>query len=391
MDEIKYLKDIGINISISERQENQNKTVIVGMSGGVDSSVAALVLKMMGYKVIGLFMRNWDEVDEDGHCSAEADFSDVVKVCEKIDIPYYSIDFVQEYRENVFNLFLEDYKNGHTPNPDILCNKEIKFKVFYDKAMELGADFLATGHYCQVDNDKMELIKGVDQGKDQTYFLYAINKDVLKNVLFPIGHLEKKYVRQVAKDFDLATKAKKDSTGICFIGERNFKNFLGNYIKNQKGNFVRLDDNKVLSEHDGQCFYTIGQRKGLGLGGPGGPWFVAKKEVESNTVFVVEGENHPALYSETLVTEAPNWLSEKISFPLKCKAKVRYRQPDQECEVTLLDGNGLQVTFKEPQRAVAVRQSIVFYQDDLCLGGAVIKSVGESLYESSKPSTFESP
>lgn len=376
---IAYLEKFGIHLTPEIYAQNSQKKVIMGMSGGVDSSVCALVLKLQGFEVIGMFMKNWEEKDADGVCTSERDYQDVIKVCEKIDIPYYSVDFVEEYRENVFKFFLDEYKKGLTPNPDILCNREIKFKVFYEKALELGADYLATGHYCQIIDGK--LVKGIDQGKDQTYFLYAIDKKVLDKVLFPIGHLEKKFVREIAKDYDLATKEKKDSTGICFIGERDFKLFLSNYIQAQKGNFVRLDDNKIVGPHDGHCFYTVGQRKGLGLGGPGGPWFVAKKDSETNTVYVVEGEEHPALYADTLWTSNEiNWLIEKPEFPLKVSAKIRYRQKDEPCTV-YLEGDILKVVFDRPQRAISLRQSVVFYKGEVCLGGGIIEKSGETIFE----------
>jgi tRNA-specific 2-thiouridylase len=386
LESLKYLNSIGIKITESEYEDNSNKTVVVGMSGGVDSSVAALLIKMQGYKTIGIFMKNWEETDENGKCTSEEEYKDVIRVAEKVDIPYFSVNFVAEYRENVFKNFVEEYREGFTPNPDILCNREIKFKVFFNKAMELGADFLATGHYCQHEyNDgKSILTKGIDNGKDQTYFLYTMQEEILNKVLFPIGHLEKKTVRKVALDYDLATATKKDSTGICFIGERNFKSFLSQYIKEQKGEFVRLDDGKTVGPHDGYCYYTIGQRKGLGLGGPGGPWFVAGKDVDTNKVFVVEGENHPALYTDYLFATDLSWIGSEPKFPIKCKAKVRYRQQDQECVVIKEDNGHIRVDFKEAQRAVAVRQSVVFYQDNLCLGGAIISESGPTYFELNK-------
>ena len=381
-----YLKSIGINITDSEYEANASKTVVVGMSGGVDSSVSALLIKMQGYKTLGIFMKNWEETGADGKCTSEQEYEDVISVAEKIDIPYFSVNFVEEYKENVFDNFVEEYRAGFTPNPDILCNREIKFKVFFTKAIELGADFLATGHYCQHEQKESRsiLTKGLDAGKDQTYFLYTMQEEVLDKVLFPIGHLAKKIVRKVAVDFDLATAAKKDSTGICFIGERNFKNFLSQYIKEQKGEFVRLDDNKPVGPHDGYCYYTIGQRKGLGLGGPGGPWFVAGKNVETNTVFVVEGEQHPALYTDYLYATDLSWVGSEPKFPLECKAKVRYRQQDQNCLVTKEKDGQLRVDFKQAQRAVAVRQSVVFYQEDICLGGAIISESGPTYFELNK-------
>lgn len=384
-DALQYLYSIGVKLTEEQYQNNSQKKVIVGLSGGVDSSVSAQVLKLMGYETIGIFMKNWDEKDENGYCSAEEDAKDAQKIASQVGIPYYSLNFVKEYRENVFQHFLDEYKKGNTPNPDILCNREIKFKVFYDKAMELGADYLATGHYCQhIQSGEEELlVKGVDNGKDQTYFLYTMQSNILKNVLFPIGHLEKKTVRKIAQDFELATAAKKDSTGICFIGERNFKEFLSQYIKSQQGNFVHLETQKILGPHDGHSYYTNGQRKGLGLGGPGGPWFVADKDIENNFVYVVEGERHPALFADELWAFEESWVNNRPTFPLKCSAKIRYRQQDQACTI-YEDGKSLKVIFDEPQRAISVQQSIVFYQENVCLGGAVISKSGESYFQMKK-------
>ena len=371
------LKEYGLSLTLAEYQQNALKTVVVGMSGGVDSSVVALMTKLQGYRVIGLFMKNWDETNPDGTCPADHDYQDVIKVCEKLDVPYYSVNFVKEYWDGVFSEFLSDYKKGFTPNPDILCNREIKFKVFYQRARLLGADFLATGHYCQLQGDK--LAKAVDQNKDQTYFLYAVNKDVFKHVLFPIGHLPKPKVRELADRFDLATKAKKDSTGICFIGERNFKNFLSQYIESQKGNFVDLQG-KILGKHDGVCFYTLGQRKGMGIGGPGEAWFVVGKNFEKNEVILAQGDDHPALYADGLTALELNWLTEIPQTPFKCKAKVRYRQQEQGCTVSLENGVA-SVVFDNPQRAMTPRQSIVFYQGELCLGGGIISEISPNYYE----------
>ena len=361
--------------------KNAEKTVIVGMSGGVDSSVSALILKKQGYKVIGMFMKNWEEEDENGVCQASKEYADVIKVCEKIDIPYYSVEFVKEYRDNVFAHFLKEYEEGHTPNPDILCNREIKFKVFYDKARELGADYLATGHYCQTDGQG-RLIKGADQGKDQTYFLYAVKKNVLKNVLFPIGEMQKSEVRAIAQEYDLATATKKDSTGICFIGERNFKNFLSQYLPAKPGEF-KLLSGEVVGKHDGCAFYTPGQRKGLGLGGQGEPWFVVAKDVAKNIVYVERGERHPAMYCDELTATDIDWIDHefKVEGELILKAKVRYRQADQDCVLKQLDDGRLHVRFNIPQRAVTQRQSVVFYQDDICLGGAMIENAGENYFQ----------
>lgn len=370
--------------SLSPFVPEEGATVIVGMSGGVDSSVTAAVLKEQGFNVIGMFMKNWEETDENGVCQASKEYDDVVKVCEKLDIPYYSVEFVEEYRENVFKHFVDEYKAGHTPNPDILCNREIKFKVFMEKAMELGADYLATGHYCQnmLLDGVHQLVKGNDPGKDQTYFLYTNKSEILKKVVFPIGHLPKAEVRRLAEKYDLATKNKKDSTGICFIGERNFKNFLSNYITFENGPF-KLLNGEVVGEHTGVSFYTIGQRKGLGLGGPGEPWFVVDKDVETNTVFVERGEKHPALYRDELWANELSWVEADVPFelPFRCKAKVRYRQQDQDCVIRSIENGVAHVVFDEPQRAITVRQSVVFYKDQICLGGGMIERGGETYFE----------
>lgn len=364
-------------------EENQKKTVVVGMSGGVDSSVSALLLKQQGFNVIGLFMKNWEETSSDGQCTSAKDFEDVIRVCEKIDIPYYSVNFVQEYMDNVFTHFLEELKQGFTPNPDILCNREIKFQVLLAKAFQIGADYLATGHYCQTSKDGL-LLKGMDPGKDQSYFLYTLKKEILQKVLFPIGHLPKTEVRKIAAEYRLATAEKKDSTGICFIGKRDFKEFVSQYIPYHTGPFLTLDGKK-LGEHEGMAFYTIGQRKGLGIGGPGEAWFVADKDPENNIVYLAQGEEHPALYAYELTATDISFVEPpSFPFPLRCKAKIRYRQPEQECIVTSLGEDKLHVRFLEPQRAITKRQSIVFYQEDRCLGGAMIASKGPSLYEMTK-------
>lgn len=367
------LREYGVELSPEAYLANGKKTVVVGMSGGVDSSVTALLVKLQGYKVLGLFMKNWDETNPDGSCTADDDYQDVIKVCEKLDVPYYSVNFVKEYWDGVFSEFLDDYKKGFTPNPDILCNREIKFKVFYEKAKLLGADFLATGHYCQID-ENLHLKKGADLNKDQTYFLYAINGAVLKDVLFPIGHLPKPRVRELALKFDLATSTKKDSTGICFIGERNFKDFLSGYIQSVKGNFLDTTG-KVLGQHDGTCFYTLGQRKGMGIGGPGEAWFVVSKNHDRNEVVLAQGQDHPALYADGLIASDLNWLNFNPPSEFRAKAKVRYRQVEQWCTVKI-EGDLVKVHFDEPQRAMTPRQSVVFYQGDLCIGGGIIQEIG---------------
>ncbi|MCB1112032.1 MAG: tRNA 2-thiouridine(34) synthase MnmA [Chlamydiales bacterium] len=363
------------------------KTVVIGMSGGVDSSVAALLLKQQGYRVIGLFMRNWDENDPSGNCQASVDYDDVVRVCKQIDIPHYAVDFTKEYWDQVFAHFLDEYRAGHTPNPDILCNREIKFKVLLDKAFELGADFLATGHYVQKRQagEECQLLRGADQGKDQSYFLYAIDHSALEKSLYPIGHLPKAEVRRIAAEHGLATSEKKDSTGICFIGERNFKEFLSNYIAAQPGEFVTLDGD-VVGKHDGIAYYTIGQRRGMGIGGPGDAWFVVGKDIPNNRVIVAQGSEHPALFCDELTATEITWISPKgaPSVPFTCTARVRYRQPDQPCTITTIDDDRMHVVFHVPQRAVTPRQSVVFYDGDVCLGGAVIEKAGPSHYDQKK-------
>lgn len=338
------------------------KTVVVGMSGGVDSSVSALLLKNLGYKVIGLFMKNWEEEP----CPSAKEFEDVVRVCEMLQIPYYSVNFVEEYRELVFSQFLSDYKAGLTPNPDILCNREIKFKAFLEKALSLGADLLATGHYCQLDRDG-RLLRGKDRDKDQSYFLHAVKQKAFQKVIFPIGHLHKKEVRILARENNLSTAEKKDSTGICFIGKRDFKPFLTQFLGTSPGPFKTLNM-EVVGQHDGAAFYTLGQRRGIRLGGEGDAWYVVAKDLPTNTVFVERGADHPALFRSSLKTQNLTWIAEEPSYPLKCTAKVRYRQEDTPCT---LFSNG-EVLFDEPQRAVTPGQSVVFYQGDLCLGGGVI-------------------
>lgn len=368
---------------------NQKQTVVVGMSGGVDSSVAALLLKSQGYRVIGIFMKNWEEKDENGVCTAAQDYDDVARVCEKLQIPYYSIEFVDEYRQFVFSEFLRDYQAGATPNPDILCNREIKFKVFLKKALELKADYLATGHYCQT-NSAHELIKGADTGKDQTYFVYTINKDILSQVLFPIGHLPKAQVRAIAREHGLPTHDKKDSTGICFIGERDFRKFLAQYVQARPGSF-KLLDGKTVGRHQGVAFYTLGQRKGLGLGGQGEPWFVVAKNAAANIVYVERGEFHPALYCDYLYATELSWVALEAPAPLpyRCRAKTRYRQADQDCVITVCEEGRIRVDFDLPQRAVTPRQSVVFYQGEKCLGGGIIESAGPSYFEQGKALPIE--
>lgn len=356
-----------------------NTRVIVGMSGGVDSSVSALLLKEQGYQVEGVFMKNWQEDDSDKNCPADQDLNDAKAVCEKLNIPFHTVNFSNTYWNRVFQYFLDEYSNYRTPNPDIMCNKEIKFKAFLDYALEQGVDYIATGHYvrCKHNGNGYELLKGLDGNKDQSYFLHALNQEQLSKSLFPIGELEKAHVRKIACDAGLDNFSKKDSTGICFIGERKFKSFLNEYILAQPGNIV-TDQGEVIGTHDGLMFHTIGQRQGLGIGGQKNkkesPWYVAQKNIDRNELIVVQDHEHPLLLSDMLTGRQVHWISTHPPiFPLKCKAKTRYRQDDQACTVTILEpDSAIKVDFQHPQRAITPGQSVVFYQDDVCLGGAVI-------------------
>lgn len=362
---------------------SERKTVVVGMSGGVDSSLCALLLKQQGYNVIGLFMKNWEELDEHGVCQSSKEFEDVVQVCEQIGIPYYSVNFVKEYQKDVFVNFLDQYAKGFTPNPDVLCNREIKFKALLERALALGGDYLATGHYCQTlhRDPYTYLLKGADPAKDQSYFLHSVLSEALHKVLFPIGHLTKKEVRALAKENGLATSEKKDSTGICFIGERDFRPFLSQYLAPKEGTFQTLAG-KVVGTHQGAAYYTIGQRKGMGIGGPGEAWFVVGKHMEENIVFVEQGSHHPALFSDGLIAAELTWVTAPPSAqPLACQSKIRYRQPDQPCLIEQISDGKAVVSFPIPQRAITPGQSIVFYEGNICLGGGIIQSAGPSYYE----------
>lgn len=360
-------------------KRKEDTRVVIGMSGGVDSSVAALLLKQQGYDVIGIFMKNWDEADEFGYCTASEDYEDVIKVCNQIGIPYYTVNFEKQYWDKVFTYFLEEYKRGRTPNPDVMCNKEIKFKAFLDHAMTLGADYLATGHYAQVDYEggAYRLLRGADSNKDQTYFLNALNQFQLSKAMFPIGHLPKPKVREIALEYNLATAKKKDSTGICFIGERNFKEFLSHYLPAQPGEIQTLDG-EVKGRHDGLMYYTLGQRKGLGVGGSGTgePWFVAGKDLQKNVLYIVQGEKHPALFSEGLLATDVNWIKgQSPASPLKCTAKFRYRQQDNGVTVLMTSDTTCKVVFDVPQSAITPGQAVVFYDGEVCLGGGIIDRV----------------
>lgn len=349
------------------------KKVILGMSGGVDSSVAALLLKEAGYDVIGIFMKNWDEKDEDGICTATEDSDDARRVANQLGIPYYTINFEKQYWDTVFTYFLDEYKKGRTPNPDVMCNQEIKFNAFLEYALNLEADYIAMGHYAQVEkrDDGYYLLRGADKNKDQSYFLSRINQRALSKTLFPIGHLEKKEVREIALKNDLYTAKKKDSTGICFIGERDFDEFLDRYLLSKEGDIVDIEGNKI-GRHSGLMHYTLGQRRGLGIGGvgTGEPWFVAGKDLKKNIIYAVQGEDHPALYSVSLIGESPSWILDKApEMPLKCTAKFRYRQEDIPVTVHMLEDGNLHIVFDNPVKSVTPGQAAVIYLDEGCLGG----------------------
>ncbi|MCA1031863.1 tRNA 2-thiouridine(34) synthase MnmA [Bacillus timonensis] len=367
------------------KKDPKDTRVVVGMSGGVDSSVAALLLKQQGYDVIGIFMKNWDDTDENGVCTATEDYNDVISVCNQLGIPYYAVNFEKQYWDKVFTYFLDEYKAGRTPNPDVMCNKEIKFKAFLEHAMTLGADYLATGHYARVEyiDGEYKMLRGVDENKDQTYFLNQLGQDQLSKVLFPIGNIEKAKVRELAKQAELATATKKDSTGICFIGERNFKEFLSNYLPAQPGQMETLAG-EVKGKHDGLMYYTIGQRQGLGIGGSGDPWFVVGKNLEKNVLYVEQGFENELLYSTSITATNINWVSDLTkNEEFRCTSKFRYRQADNSVTVKVVDDNTVQVIFDEPIRAVTPGQAVVFYHGEECLGGGTIDDVfnqGEKLW-----------
>ncbi len=373
-------------------EELQGKNVVVGMSGGVDSSVSAALLKEAGMNVTGLFMKNWEEDDNDNYCSAAEDRKDAQEVCDKLGIELKTINFAAEYWDNVFENFLSEYRAGRTPNPDILCNKEIKFKAFMDYAMEdLNAQYIATGHYCLRSFDggldaPAHLLRGLDKNKDQSYFLHAIGECNLNRVLFPVGHIEKPQVRALAQERGLVTAKKKDSTGICFIGEKRFSQFLHQYLPDAAtpGPIISTEG-KLVGEHQGLMYTTIGQRKGLHIGGSadgtGEAWYVVDKDMSNNTLIVAQGHNHPALFSKGLIAGNETWIVGAPELPLKCTCKVRYRQPDVACTLEritkTIDGTEhsmLQVSFDKPVSAVAPGQSVVFYNGADCLGGAIIEA-----------------
>ena len=359
--------------------------VVVGISGGVDSSVAALLLQQQGYPVEGLFMKNWEEDDTSEYCSAADDLADARQVCERLGLSLQAINFSAEYWERVFEHFLAEYRAGRTPNPDILCNREIKFRAFLDHALGLGAAYIATGHYARVahNGEHFQLLKGKDNGKDQSYFLYTVGQFQLSHTLFPVGELEKSEVRQLAQAHGLITHDKKDSTGICFIGERKFRDFLSRYLPAQPGQ-METAEGQHIGSHSGLMYYTIGQRQGLGVGGvanrPDEPWYVVGKDLTRNVLIVEQGHHHPLLFSQRLEASQLSWVSgQPPTLPLHCQAKTRYRQADQGCTISELSGDHCQVIFDEPQRAVTPGQSVVFYDGEICLGGGIIEQTDNPL------------
>ena len=367
-------------LSAEQLAQNATKKVICGMSGGVDSSVSAFILQQQGYQVEGRFMKNWEEDDDTDYCTAAADLADAQAVCDKLGIKLHKINFAAEYWDNVFEHFLSEYKAGRTPNPDILCNKEIKFKAFLEYAAEdLGANYIATGHYVRRRgaDDNAQLLRGLDTNKDQSYFLYTLSSKQVGQSLFPVGDIEKPIVRAIAEDLGLITAKKKDSTGICFIGERKFKDFLARYLPAQPGN-IRTVEGDVIGRHDGLMYHTLGQRKGLGIGGVKGAseeaWYVVEKDLVNNELIVAQGHDHSALLSTGLIAQQLHWVDRQpIRESLSCTVKTRYRQTDVPCTIEPIDDESIKVIFDEPQIAVTPGQSAVFYLDEVCLGGGIIE------------------
>jgi len=358
-----------------------SKHIIVGMSGGVDSSVTALILQKLGHKVTGLFMKNWEEDDGSEYCTAMQDLADARQVCETLGIELKTVNFAAEYWEEVFEVFLSEFQAGRTPNPDILCNKHVKFKAFLNYAIEdLGAEYIATGHYARVaeSGGEFQLLKGLDPNKEQSYFLYAMGQKALAHTLFPIGHLHKPQIRAMAEQAGFANSRKKDSTGICFIGERKFKEFLQRYLPSQPGE-MRSPDGRYIGKHHGLMYYTLGQRQGLGIGGvkdaPDEPWFVLDKDLANNALIVGQGHDHPLMLHNTLEAGQLDWLgTQPLRETIACAAKTRYRQPDQPCRVEPLEDGRVKVSFTQAQRAITPGQSVVFYAGEVCLGGGIIEA-----------------
>ncbi len=358
------------------------KRVVIGMSGGVDSSVSAWLLKEQGYEVIGLFMKNWEDDDDNDFCSARSDWIDAVSVADVVGVDIEAVNFAAEYKDRVFAEFLREYEAGRTPNPDVLCNAEIKFKAFLDHAMRLGADMIATGHYARVreDNGRFELLKAVDMSKDQSYFLHRLNQEQLSNTLFPLGEIKKSEVRRIAEQLQLPNAKKKDSTGICFIGERPFREFLNRYLSYQPGP-IKTPEGDVVGEHVGLSFYTLGQRKGIGIGGlkkhrnadgNSEPWYVARKDLVNNTLYIVQGHDHPWLLSSALDASQASWIAGEAPKDIQLSAKTRYRQADVTCECSVVSSDEFHMAFSTPQWAVTPGQSAVFYRGEVCLGGGII-------------------
>jgi tRNA-specific 2-thiouridylase len=354
-------------------------TVVIGMSGGVDSSVAAWILKQQGYKVIGLFMKNWEDDDNSEYCSSRQDWLDVVSVADLIGIDVEAVNFAAEYKDRVFAEFLREYSAGRTPNPDVLCNAEIKFKAFLDHAMSLGAEAIATGHYAKTARvgQEVHLLKAIDETKDQSYFLYRLSQAQLQHVIFPLGGIRKSLVREIAQSIGLPNAAKKDSTGICFIGERPFREFLNRYLPTQAGP-IKTEDGKTVGQHMGLAFYTLGQRKGIGMGGSkdgsGEPWFVAKKDMVNNTLYIVQGHDHPWLLKLKLEASQMSWTFDGLPKIGHYSAKTRYRQTDAPCQLVDANAENFSLLFEEAQWAVTPGQSAVLYDGDRCLGGGIITS-----------------